>query len=35
MIARYLGFCDSHRLEEVLIETFGKEMKMSDKTHPK
>jgi calcium-independent phospholipase A2 len=35
LIAHYLGFCDSHRLEELLIETFGREMKMSDRRHPK
>lgn len=35
IIAHYLGFCDSCKLEEVLIDTFGNEMKMTDKTHPK
>ncbi|CAI8027127.1 85/88 kDa calcium-independent phospholipase A2 [Geodia barretti] len=35
LISHYLGFCDSQRLEELLIETFGREMKMTDRTHPK
>lgn len=35
IIAHYLGFCNSHKLEELLIETFGTEMKMTDKMHPK
>ena len=35
LIAHYLGFCDSQRLEELLIETFGRDMKMTDITHPK
>ena len=35
MIAQYFGFCDSNKLEDLLIETFGTEMKMTDKTHPK
>lgn len=35
ILAHYLGFCDSKKLEELLIETFGTEMKMTDKMHPK
>ena len=35
LISHYLGFCDSNRLEELLIETFGREMRMTDRTHPK
>lgn len=35
IIARYLGFCDSQKLEELLIDTFGRETKMSDITYPR
>ena len=33
-IAHHLGFC-SHKLEELLMELFGTEMRMADKLHPK
>ena len=36
IIANYLGFCDSQRLEEIFVdELFGTEMRMTDKLHPK
>ena len=38
ILAHYFKSWDSvtaKKLEELLIETFGTEMKMTDKTHPK
>ena len=35
ILAHYLGFCDSRKLEELLIEIFGRDMRMTDELHPK